>query len=52
MTWAPRALPMANAVTPTPELTPGMSIHSPAFKPPCTTSISNTTMEVSGMAAA
>ena len=49
---APNAFAITKAVTPTPEVTPGMKTHSPAFNWPCTTSMSNATNEVNGIAAA
>ena len=52
MTFAPIAFAACKAATPTPADTPVTSSHSPAFRPPCATSMSCTTMKVSGIAPA
>ncbi len=52
MTFAPSAFASCSEATPTPEETPLMRSHSPAFRRPCSTSMSKDTRKVSGMLAA
>ena len=52
MTLAPIAFAACSAATPTPAETPVTRSHSPALRPPCATSMSCTTMNVSGIAPA
>ena len=52
ITRAPSSFPTCTAATPTPDETPVTSSHSPARNRPCAISMSCTTMNTSGMAAA
>ena len=52
MTFAPSAFASCSDATPTPDETPLISSHSPAFSRPCSTSMSKDTRKVSGMLAA
>ena len=49
ITRAPIAFAAVSAATPTPELMPVISSHSPERKRPCATSMSWTTMNVIGI---